>query len=391
MLSRRHLLGVGLLLCRELTRPAAAIAARLADECLSPLPGGQIVGLRPLTADRPRPTAFGTPLGGPGLDTRQFTDLSGVQPDRMLTPTPEVFVRTAAPSGLDQRQREWSVTIHGRFNSTGVTAEELRRMSRPMGAHVIECAGNNDPNNFGLLSLAEWDGVALADLLPSLRPDYDDYGILVTGLDDESQPARSSVPGASWILPLDGLPELGPFLATRMNGAPLSPDHGAPVRLVVPGWYGCAWIKWVQSLELVKRDAVITYQMAEFASRTHQSGQPVEVTDYAPPLIDLAATPIRVEQWRVGRRTEYRVVGLAWGGRIAQPALEIRMHARDAWHPVHVCSPALQPHGWVLWSYRWRPEHAGPYSLSLRAQPGAQRQRRLDMFFYTRRVQIDEV
>jgi DMSO/TMAO reductase YedYZ molybdopterin-dependent catalytic subunit len=390
MLSRRHLLGAGLLLCRELTRPAAALAARLADTCLEPIPGGQLVGLRPLTADRPRATEFGLPLGGPGLDTRQFTDLSKVQLDRMLTPTPEVFVRTAAPPGLEQRQREWSVTIHGRFNSTGVTAEELRRMSRPMGAHVIECAGNNDPNNFGLLSLAEWEGVALADLMPSLRPDYDDYGILVTGLDDETQVARSSVPGASWILPLDGLAELGPFLATRMNGAPLTPDHGAPVRLVVPGWYGCAWIKWVQSLELVKRDALVTYQMAEFASRTHQTGRPIEVTDYAAPVIDVAATPIRVEHWRVGRRTEYRVVGLTWGGPAARPSLEIRSHSRDTWHPVHLCGHAPPPRGWDVWSYRWRPEWPGPYSLSLRAPAANQRQRRLEMFFYTRRVQIDE-
>ena len=260
-----------------------------------------------------------------------------------------------------------------------------------MGPHVIECAGNNDPNNFGLLSLAEWEGVALTDLLPSLRPDYDDYGILVTGLDDETQVARSSVPGASWILPLDGLTELGPFLATRMNGLPLTPDHGAPVRLVVPGWYGCSWIKWVRSLELVKRDALVTYQMAEFASRTHQDGKPVDVTEYAPPVIDLAATPIRVEQWRVGRRTEYRVVGLAWGGRTAEPALEIRCHSRDPWHPVQRCSPGAGPHAWTLWSYRWRPEAPGPYSLSLRSPVAGQRQRRLDMFFYTRRVQIEQV
>ena len=391
MLSRRQFLGSTLLYCGHLAAPAAALAARLADECLAPLPGGQMVGVLPLTADRPRPTTFGTPLGGPGLDTRQFTDLSAVQLDRLVTPLSEVFVRTAAPPDLATHLREWSVTIHGRFNSTGVTAEELRRMSRPMGPHVIECAGNNDPNNFGLLSLAEWEGVALTDLLPSLRPDYDDYGILVTGLDDETQVARSSVPGASWILPLDGLTELGPFLATRMNGLPLTPDHGAPVRLVVPGWYGCSWIKWVRSLELVKRDALVTYQMAEFASRTHQDGKPVDVTEYAPPVIDLAATPIRVEQWRVGRRTEYRVVGLVWGGRTAEPALEIRCHSRDPWHPVQRCGPGAGPHAWTLWSYRWRPEAPGPYSLSLRSPAAGQRQRRLDMFFYTRRVQIEQV
>jgi len=391
MPSRRQFLGTLLAASGRFPLDATAMQRLLdAGGCGGPVPDGQLLGTLPLTGDRPRDTPFGSPVGGPGLDTRQFTDLSLVAPDRMLTPSGEVFIRTATPPQAEGLRREWSITIHGRFNSTGVTADELRRMSRPMGTHLIECAGNSDPDNFGLMSVAEWDGVPLADLYPSLRPDYDDYGILVTGLDDDTQVARSSAPGASWVLPLDGLKDRGPFLATRMNGAPLPPDHGAPVRLVVPGWYGCAWIKWVRTLELVKADALVTTQMAEFASRTHQGGRPLEVTEYQPPVIDLAATPIRVERWRVGRRIEHRVVGLVWGGTAPVSTLQIRFGSRDPWHDVQICA---SPHGhraWSLWTYAWKPEASGTYNISLRTTDPGVRTRRLDMFFYARRVRIDE-
>ncbi len=138
--------------------------------------------------------------------------------------------------------------------------------------------------------------------------------MLVSGQDEEAQTPRSSVIGASWIFPLADLPRLGAFLATGMNGAPLPIAHGAPVRLVVPGWYGCAWIKWVREIRLVGADEPVTSQMAEFAGRTHQDGRPLLARDYEAPVIDLAATPIRVERRRLNNTIHYRIVGIVWGG-----------------------------------------------------------------------------
>ena len=65
---------------------------------------------------------------------------------------------------------------------------------------------------------------------------------------------------------------------------PLTPDHGAPVRLVVPNWYGCACIKWVTHVEMVPDDEPATTQMREFAARTHQNGVPARARDYQPPI-----------------------------------------------------------------------------------------------------------
>ena len=228
-----------------------------------------------------------------------------------------------------------------------------------MGAHLIECAGNTDPNNFGLMSVADWSGVPLATVVQRLQPSSKDYGVLVSGLDDEAQTARSSVIGASWILPLADLPRLGAFLATGMNGAPLPLAHGAPVRLVVPGWYGCAWMKWVREIRLVGPDETVTSQMAEFAGRTHQDGRPLLARDYEAPVIDLAATPIRVERRRLNNAIHYRIVGIVWGGQTPARALQIRFGSRDAWKPLELCpAPDLQ-HGMVAVELSMDADRAG--------------------------------
>ena len=80
-----------------LDRSAMARVVAQAAACAEPVAEGELLGLVPLTGDRPRPTPFGEAVGGPGLDTRVFTDLSQVGPERLITPTAEVFVRTASP------------------------------------------------------------------------------------------------------------------------------------------------------------------------------------------------------------------------------------------------------------------------------------------------------
>ena len=120
-----------------------------------------------------------------------------------------------------------------------------------------------NPSNFGLMSVAEWDGIPLAEVVQRLKPTKDATGVLVSGYDHIGQVSQRSIVGASWVFPLETLAKLNPHLAIRMNGAPLPDDHGKPVRLVVPGWYGCTWIKWVNEIRLVGPDEGATTQMVE--------------------------------------------------------------------------------------------------------------------------------
>jgi DMSO/TMAO reductase YedYZ molybdopterin-dependent catalytic subunit len=356
---------------------ASVLQQHAANAC-DAAPVGELIGVLPVHGDTARATTFGEVLGGSGLDARRFTDLSGLTPERLITPTRDLFLRTAAPAALSETST-WPLPL-----------DMIRRAARPMGAHLIECSGNTDPDNFGLLSVAEWDGVPLSDVIATLPRPTNASAVLVSGL-DHPVPSRSSYPGASWVLPLDAVARTGSFLAIRVNGEPLPPDHGAPVRLVVPGWYGCCWIKWVNEIRLVGADEPVTPQMIEFSLRTHQRAVPTLARDYEPPEIDLAAMPIRVEKRRVDGRLEYRIVGIVWGGDRPVERLMIRFRAGDAPTAFTLCPTPRTHRTWSLWDYRWRPTAPGLYSIALTAADPAIRTRRLDVSFYVRRVFIDEV
>ncbi len=378
MLSRRDVLRAGLSLAVQTVCPSAG-------------PAGELLGIVPFAGGRGPAAPFGEIVGGRGLDARRFTDLSDLAPDRIITPTDRVFVRTTAPAGVAAKSTSWAVDVGGLADRMSISLAQLTAAARSMGAHVIECAGNTDPRNFGLMSVAEWDGVPLVEVVLRLRPSPKAVGIRISGVDHDTQTSLRSLPGASWVLPLADLERLDAFLAVRMNGAPLPLDHGAPVRLVVAGWYGCAWIKWVNGLHFVGADEPATPQMLEFAARTHQQGVPRLAREYEAPAIDLAATPVRIEKRRLGGRLFYRIVGIVWGGARTTGRLLIRFHPDEPFTPFDICPPARTHRVWSLWEHRWRPAQPGMYDIVLRAADPAIRTRRLDLFAYARRVFIDEV
>jgi DMSO/TMAO reductase YedYZ molybdopterin-dependent catalytic subunit len=335
------------------------------------------------------------PLGrllGSGLDARQFADLSGLAGDRLITPNEEFFIRTSATAAQTKRQ-PWALEVGGRVRrDAALSIETLRSLAGPRGTHLIECAGNSDPANFGLMSVARWSGVPVAAVLDRVEPQGEAPSrMLVTGIDDPAGASRSSAPGASWIFHRDDLERAGAFFATEMNGVDLPADHGFPLRLVVPGWYGCACIKWVSRIDFVPDEAPATVQMQEFARRTHQNGVPALARDFAPPVIDLAATPVRVELWAINGLVVYRVVGVMWGGAKPTSALTIRFKHGQPFERVQHCPMPQTTTAWTLWSHLWRPESPGRYQIVMGVGDPSIRARRLDLFFYTREVRIDEI
>ena len=194
--------------------------------------------------------------------------------------------------------------------------------------------GNPRTYQFGLLSAANWSGIPLPAVIDRGTPLSNDSLVLISGFDQHLETSEQSMSGASWIFTRQQLESSGAFLATKMNGEPLSPVHGFPFRLVVPGWYGCTCIKWVNEIALIDDAAPATSQMCEFAQRTHQTGFPKLARDFQPATIDLAAMPVRVEKWLKGARLEYRVVGILWGGSRRTSALEIRFNRDMKYVPV---------------------------------------------------------
>jgi DMSO/TMAO reductase YedYZ molybdopterin-dependent catalytic subunit len=347
---------------------------------------------------------------GAGLGQRRALDLSALTPDALVTPPDKFFIRTGRPDGLPPAMA-WKVQVHGLVGTPGeIPIDDLRREAAPMGTHLLECAGNSRAAHFGLMSAARWSGVKLERVLERVRPQPRATQVLVSGLDQHSTLDPGSVPGASWIFGLDQVREAGAFLATEMNGAPLGPDHGYPLRLVVPGWYACAAIKWVNEIALLDDEAAATDHMREYAGRTHQApagprdrslmeagrrpeGPPL-ARDFQPATIDPAAVPVRVEKWSAADgKISYRIVGLFWGGLFLAGgpsparALHIRLHPDLSFVPVQGLEPR-SAHTWTLWSHTFAPPAAGRYRIELAFKDPGVRTRRLDMGYYAREIEV---
>jgi len=328
-------------------------------------------------------------LLGAGLDGRLFTDLSALDGVSPIVPTAQFYVRTTAPPPVSAAG--WLLPFGGLVRKPRrVTFPELATRAVSRGIHLMECAGNSDPANFGLMSAAEWTGLPVADLLQDIQPAARDVRVRISGRDPQ-EPSATSTPGASWLFSRQDLERTGAFLATALNGAPLPPDHGHPVRLLVPGWYGCCCIKWVEAVDLLPDDAEATSQMREFASRTHQRGIPERARDFEAPAIDHAAMPIRIEKWSKDGRLFYRVVGIQWGGEQPASAFVIRFRNTEAFVPIEHCPMPASTATWSLWSHTWRPSEPRRYEIVVKLGDPTIRTRRLDLFFYTRAVTIDEV
>jgi DMSO/TMAO reductase YedYZ molybdopterin-dependent catalytic subunit len=349
--------------------------------------GGEFLGTVPFIGEGSR--AVGR-LTGRGLSGRLALDLSRLDAERLVTPTEEFFVRTRAPEDVSKRV-PWTIRTEGLMRESSVLPlERLLAQARPLGVHLVECSGNNAYRRFGLMSSARWSGVPLADLVGTLPLLPEATRVLFIGFDEHSGPRGSSAVGASWIFTFEELERAGAFLATRMNGAPLTPDHGYPIRLVVPGRYGCVSIKWLEEIQFVDDSAPATSQMREFAGRTHQQGVPELARDYAPATVDFAAMPVRVEKWTVDGELKYRVVGIAWGGARTTGRLRIRFNSGESLVAVEDFDHRTTT-SWNLWSHTWRPAAPGRYGIELQVPDPAIRTRRLDRGYYLRTVEIDEV
>jgi DMSO/TMAO reductase YedYZ molybdopterin-dependent catalytic subunit len=326
---------------------------------------------------------------GAGLDARLYSDLSIFTPDQLITPIEKFYIRTRASELLDGG-RPWTIKVGGLVQEpVNLTLDDLQRSAKPIGMHLMECSGNARSTRFGLLSVADWAGVPIAEVLEARRKPRTDR-VMVSGFDQYPMKSATSTPGADWIFTLEELKTTKAFLATEMNGRPLTRDHGAPVRLVVPGWYGCTCIKWVNAITFIDDDAEATSQMEEFAARTHQQGVPRLAKDYRAAAIDQAAMPIRVEKWLVNERIKYRVIGILWGGSRPIKVLEIRFNPEDDYVRVDQFSQTTND-PWSFWSHAWTPKTTGTHMIRLRVTDPQVQTRRLDSGYYVRSVDVTEV
>jgi DMSO/TMAO reductase YedYZ molybdopterin-dependent catalytic subunit len=256
--------------------------------------------------------------------------------------------------GLVERPREF-------------TLDALRsRDDLRTAASVMECSGNS-PNPAlmnGLVSNAEWTGVPLGALLKECGVRDEAREVVFFGADNTTEPKWSAgsreytSPHGRSLFVQDALAP-GALLALDMNGRPLTPEHGFPLRLIMPGWYGMAQIKWLTRIEVIDR----RYEGQQMARNYHSLHR---LSDGM--WLDTAITRNRLKGvvTRVTRRgTRSRISGAAWGGQSPIRSVEVQIDG-GTWAPA-VLERGDSALSWLLWSLEWDNPAAGEHRVVARA------------------------
>ena len=167
-------------------------------------------------------------------------------------PEPDLSGWRLTVEGLVERELSLSQqTLREAFAHRTVTATLQCAGNRRAGLIAVRDIPGESPWGPGATGTATWTGVALADVLAVARPSDEAVEVGFEGADLSSEPGHPELFGGS--IPLDKALRSEVLLAWEMNGQPLTPVHGAPLRVVVPGYIGARSVKWLQRIEL-RRD-----------------------------------------------------------------------------------------------------------------------------------------
>jgi DMSO/TMAO reductase YedYZ molybdopterin-dependent catalytic subunit len=242
---------------------------------------------------------------------------------------------------------------------------------------TLECAGNNrdflEPKvkgvqwGLGAVGTAEWTGVPLSVLLGRAVVRSNAREVVLEGADHGMLDDSKSPPGEltfSRSVPLKKA-QHDVLLAYRMNGKDLPPEHGFPVRAIVPGWYAMASIKWLQRIIVTDEQFTGYYQTLDYAYWKRR-GDIGELTPVAEMQIKAEiAKPVPGET--LSANCNVRVHGAAWTSDGEITKVELSTDGGATWSETNLVD-ASKPNAWRLWEFNWRtPSKPGEATLVARA------------------------
>lgn len=244
-----------------------------------------------------------------------------------------------------------------------ISFAELTRRPRVRRAVTFECSGNSVGG--GMVSTAEWAGTLLAPLVEHARLRPGALELLMEGADaglDELVPVPLQY-GRS--VPLEALKAIPGLLVWEMNGQPLRPEHGFPLRVVLPGLYGLQNVKWIVRLTVLNSPYRGFYQTQRYVGMRRTPGG-VRVDEIQRQRVKSQIA--RIEPHGEPASGTYRVTGAAWSGGEGIRQVDVSTDGGSTWKSA-VLEPARDPCAWVLWAHSWR-ALPGTHEVVARATDG---------------------
>ena len=269
-------------------------------------------------------------------------------------PTAEQRTDQVEISGLVRKPRTW-------------TLEQIKARKRRTVTATLECSGNSSSTGFmGAIGNVRWTGTPLISLLEESEPLKRGSEVVFFGADQKVEKIREKdyLQNFARSLSMAEARREDILVAYEMNGEPLTVDHGAPLRLIVPGWFGIAWVKWLKRIEVLDRRYMSKYMAREYVTLRgeERDGETVwRETSVGP--IDVKSICARAERLKNGN---VRFTGAAWTDGAPLKKVEIRIDD-GPWESVELDRKNRAPYAWRFWTYEWRGVTSGEHKVVSRA------------------------
>lgn len=300
-----------------------------------------------------------------------------------LTPNHRFFVRShfGPPEAALIAEADWRLRVGGLIeHPLELTLKDLKQFERITITAVVQCSGNGRAFHRpkvpgvqwerGAVGNAQWTGVRLRDLLAKAGVRPAAKHVQLQGAD---RPVVASVPLFTRSIPLEKAVHPDTILAYEMNGRPLPLLHGAPLRVITPGWMADSCIKWLTEITVQADEAKGYYMQTAYrvpvTAIQPNSGLPGTsmVPVEAMVVKSLIASPGNGDE--VGRGP-VTVQGVAWSGESAITTVELSFDEGRTWEQARLVGED-EPYAWRQWQFLWKPKAAGSASILCRATDSA--------------------
>ena len=263
----------------------------------------------------------------------------------------------------------WALEVDGLVNAPlRLTLEEIRARPRQEVVFTVECSGNHGfPFFTGGIGNARWAGTPLAALLEEAGVRESGIEVVFWGADvgevERQDEIRDVVMNQNFARSMSLEDAMDPenILAYEMNGSELPRPNGYPLRLIAPGWYGIANVKWLTRIEVRDRRFMNLLMARDYVTirEEHRNGETVWAET------SVSKTRLKSAPARVTRADGvHRITGAAWGAPIAR--VEVRIDD-GPWQEAVIDEGADAPYAWDIWYLDWPDAAPGEHEVTSRA------------------------
>ena len=288
--------------------------------------------------------------------------------DSWITPNAKFFfVSHFNKPTIDAAQ--WKLEIDGLVTKPlSLTLADLKARPRQETTFTVECSGNHGfPNFTGAIGNAKWAGTSLANLLTEAGVKDDGIEVVFWGTDVGDIALKDDIRDVNMhqnfarSMSLADAMNPNNILCYEMNGAELPEPHGFPLRLIAPGWYGIANVKWLKRIEIRDRRFMSLLMGRNYVTIREEDHNGETVwAETSVGRARLKSAPARVTQSDAG----YRISGAAWGAPIDR--VEVRIDDGD-WQPATIDDSETGEFSWRIWYLDWASPAPGEHQVTSRA------------------------